>query len=305
MKLGNQFESMNFVHQPFIKSYILDNPQKSPRGDYKRFLNKIFPDMEIGDVSGPELLKKEFTAIQAEILRKKILNNVNKLAKIQNTNILFEIKNGVVSLKDTSSLVYHKIVLDKESTDEISKILSSEKLYSFFPPSEIEIEVSGTLIAEKYKSELTDLNDVMLTNHKISLMTADSIIPWWLTDVIALILFISILRFIWIIIPPARLKGTIDFFEQGKSTEVMDCYGKSKIFSNNEVKILKSGFSIEVRATKKFFKGKCITLIPTNGDLLSTNRKQSKTARSGKKTIVGLKTKWNVDGVEITLPSVK
>ena len=305
MKLAGDFKSLKFKFTPFIKSYILENPKKSPRGDYKRYLNAIFPEMEIGDVSGPQLLKKEFTLIQAQILREKILNYTRDLASKQNSNIQIEIKEGNLVLSDIKNRVYDKLIINEESQNEVSKILKSERLYSFLPPSALEVEVSGTLIADKYKNELSELTDVTLTNHKISIMSADSVIPWWLTDIILLILIISILRFIWTIIPPASLKGTIDFFQQGKSTEVLDCYGKSKKFSNNEVKVLKSGFSLEVRATKNFFKGKCIILIPTNGDLLFTFKKQNKTARSGKKTIAGLKSKWNVDGVEVTLPSVK
>jgi hypothetical protein len=91
----------------------------------------------------------------------------------------------------------------------------------------------------------------------------------------------------------------------GKSTVVLDCGGRYKKFSNNEVTLLKSGFSLEVRATKKFFKGKCLILIPVNGDLLLSSRKQKKTARGGKKTIASVKSRWNIDGIEITMPTVK
>ena len=213
--------------------------------------------------------------------------------------------NGIIQIQGTDTLVYSKIELDNESKIKIDKILTSDKLFSFFPPMETEIEVSGTLIAEKYKQELPELANINMNNQKVVMMPGNSKIPWWLTDIILFILAFSILRFIWTIIPPARLRGTIDFFQQGKSTEVFDCSGRLKKFSNNEVKILKSGFSLEVRATKLFFKGKCLILLPMNGDLLLSSRKQKSTARSGKKTIAKVRSQWNVDGVEITMPSVK
>lgn len=305
MSLSNEFQKLRFEFTPFIKSYILDNPKKSPRGDYKQFLNKIFPDMEIGDVDGPNLLKKEFTLIQAEIFRKKLLNYINSLVSKQNANIQLENNEGQIELQQSHSRIYHKLLLDDNSSNKVSQILKSDKLFSFLPPLETQLEVSGTLVAEKYKNELPELTDVQLKNQKVVLLTADSLIPWWLTDIIALILLLSIWRFIWTIIPPARLRGTIDFFMQGKSTIVLDCGGRYKKFSNNEVTLLKSGFSLEIRATKKFFKGKCLILIPVNGDLLISSRKQKKTARGGKKTIASVKSRWNIDGIEITMPTVK
>ncbi|MBM3454965.1 MAG: hypothetical protein FJX80_07435 [Bacteroidetes bacterium] len=305
MSLSNEFQKLNFEFTPFIKAYILDNPKKSPRGDYKPFLNRIFPDMEIGDVDGPYLLKKEFTLIQAEIFRKKMLEYVNSLVSKQNASIQLQNNGGQIELKKSDSLVYHKLVLDYVSKNKVSQILKTDKLYSFLPPLETQIEVSGTLVAEKYNKEIPELTDIQLKNQKVVLLTADSLIPWWLTDTIALILLLSIWRYIWTIIPPARLKGTIDFFMQGKSTVVLDCGGRYKKFSNNEVTLLKSGFSLEIRATKKFFKGKCLILIPVNGDLLLSSRKQKKTARGGKKTIASVKSRWNIDGIEITMPTVK
>ena len=170
---------------------------------------------------------------------------------------------------------------------------------------EKEIEVSGTLVAEKYKNELPELADVELKNQKISLRIADSSIPWWLTDIIVIILLFSILRFIWTIIPQARLRGSMDFYTQGKSTIVIDCFGNNKKISNNEVGLLKNDFSLEIRAKKKFFKGKCLIIYPLNGDLLLDSRKVKKTAPRGKKTIASARSKWTVDGINITMPNVK
>jgi len=305
MKLSNEFKSLKFISVPNIKTYLLANPAKSPRGDYKKYLNSIFPDMELGDVSGPQLLKQEFKLIQAEILRKKIINCVNAKASKQNATIQIENKNGIIELKEANSLVYHTLVLNEESEKKVAKILKSDLLYNFFPPMETEIEVSGTLVAEKYKNELPELKDIEIKNQKVTLMTADSLIPWWLTDIIVIVLLFSILRFIWTIIPPAKLRGSMDFYTQGKSTIVIDCFGNNKKISNNEVSLLKNDFSLEIRATKKFFKGKCLLIYPLNGDLLLDSRKVKKTAPRGKKTIAGTRSKWIVDGINITMPNVK
>ena len=305
MKLSNQFKQLEFIHPPYIKSFILDNPKKSRRGDYKDYLFKIFPKLEIGNVSGPQLLKAEFKLIQAEILRKKILNFVKIKVNEQNTNISLENKNGKIELKAANSLVYHTLLLNEESEKKVAEILNSDLLYSFFPPMEKEIEVSGTLVAEKYKNEIPELADVELKNQKISLRIADSSIPWWLTDIIVIILLFSILRFIWTIIPQARLRGSMDFYTQGKSTIVIDCFGNNKKISNNEVGLLKNDFSLEIRAKKKFFKGKCLIIYPLNGDLLLDSRKVKKTAPRGKKTIASARSKWTVDGINITMPNVK
>ena len=305
LKLAEQFKQLKFLYPPYIKSFILDNPKKKAKGDYKDKLIQIFPKLEIGDVSGPQLLKKEFILIQAEILRKKILNCVNDKVKLQNANISLENKNGKIELNGADSLVYHKLVLNEDSEKKVAKILKSDKLFSFFPPMETEIEVSGTLIAEKYKQELPELADINMNNQKVVMMPGNSKIPWWLTDVILFILAFSILRFIWTIIPPARLRGSMDFYTQGKSTIVIDCFGNNKKISNNEVSLLKNDFSLEIRATKKYFKGKCLIIYPLNGDLLLDSRKVKKTAPRGKKTMASARSKWTVDGINITMPNVK
>ena len=120
-----------------------------------------------------------------------------------------------------------------------------------------------------------------------------------------MVLLYSIFRLIWTIIPPAKLRGSMDFYTQGKSTIVIDCFGNNKKISNNEVSLLKNDFSLEIRATKKFFKGKCLLIYPLNGDLLLDSRKVKKTAPRGKKTIASKRSKWIVDGINITMPNVK
>ena len=305
MSLSNEFQKLKFEFTPFIKSYILDNPEKSPRGDYKLFLNRIFPDMEIGGVDGPNLLKKEFTLIQAEIFRKKLLNYINSLVSKQNANIQLENNEGQIELQQSHSRIYHKLLLDDNSSNKVSKILNSDKLFSFLPPSETEIEVSGTLVAEKYNKELPELTDIQLKDQKVVLLTADSLIPWWLTDLIALILLLSIWRFIWTIIPPARLRGTMDVYMEGKNTIPKDCSGSKQTFTSSEVKYFRSDFSLEIRPTKKMFAGKCLIITPSNGDLVLNSTKNKKTARNKKQTIAKVSSTWLIDGIEITMPIVK
>jgi hypothetical protein len=302
-KFDNVKKGLKRANNLHINGLRLINPRQ--RNDYFDQLKLVFGDVSPTTVSGANLLKAQFINIQANIYRERLFNYVLEQASKQNSNIELINQEGQIILKESDTRVYHKLFLDKQSENKVAQILNSDKLFSFFPPTETQIEVSGTLVAENYKNELPELTDVELKNQKINLMPANSIIPWWLTYFIVLILVLSIWRFIWTIIPPARLKGTIDFFLPGKSTVVLDCGGRYKKFSNNEVTLLKSGFSLEVRATKKFFKGKCLILIPVNGDLLLSSRKQKKTARGGKKTIASVKSRWNIDGIEITMPTVK
>jgi hypothetical protein len=229
------------------------------------------------------------------------------LEQASNQNSKIELLNnqGEIELKESNSLVYHQLILDDVSKNSVAAILKTNKLFSFFPPNDVEIEVSGTLVAEKYKNEVSDLKDIPLSNQKITLKPGDSLIPWWLTDIIAMLLLFSILRFIWTLFPPARLRGNIEFFTPSSPTQILDCTGKRKKFSNNDVKMLKSDFSIEIKATKKFFGGKCLILIPTNGDLLLISRREKKTASRGKKTIAKTRSQWSVDGIEIKMPDVK
>ena len=312
MKLSNEFKSLKFISAPNIKTYLLANPAKSPRGDYKKYLNSIFPDMELGDVSGPQLLKQEFKLIQAEILRKKIINCVNAKASKQNATIQIENKNGIIELKEANSLVYHKLVLNEESEKKVAEILNSDKLFSFFPPSDTQIEVSGTLVAEKYKNELPELVDVPLTNQKITLMTADSLIPWWLTDIIVIILLLSIFRFIWTIIP-VSLHGMISFsslenFNAANNNTL--CSGKKTVsigvghsIANDSSLFGNDFFSLSVTAKKAFFKGKCIELLPINGDL--KGKKKGIIIQRKHKKLVDKNSFWLINGVTIGLPGVK
>jgi hypothetical protein len=302
-KFDNVRQSLKRADNLHINGLRLIKPRQE--NDYFDQLKLVFGEISPTTVSGANLLKALFTNIQANIYRERLLNYVLEQASKQNSNIELINNEGEVVLKESKTRVYHKLILDKQSENKVAQILKSDKLFSFLPPLEKQLEVSGTLVAEKYKNELPELTDVQLKNQKVVLLTADSLIPWWLTDLIALILLLSIWRFIWTIIPPARLKGTIDFYVQGKNTITLECSGSKETFSSSEVKYFRSDFSLEVRPTKKMFAGKCLIITPSNGDLVLNTTRNKKTARSNKKTIAKVSSNWVIDGVEITMPRVK
>ena len=303
-KFNNVLKGLKRSNYISISGLRLQNPKQ--KNDYFNQLQMVFGKITPSTVSGPNLLKTQFNNLKAEIYRNRLLNYINELVKQQNSNIEINSdgKGGLI-LKQQGTLVYHKLTLDAQSNAKVSAVLKSDKWYSFTPPGKVQIEVSGVLSADNFKKELPGLVDVELKNHIVELNISDSRIPWWLTDIIVLIFVCCIFRLIWTMIPPARLRGTIDFYQVGKSSEVLECYGRSKKYSNNEVKLLKSGFSLEIRATKTFIKGKCLLLIPINGDLLLSSVKEKRTARAGKKTFANAKSQWNVDGVDIVMPGVK
>jgi hypothetical protein len=292
------------IKNPYV--YCIELPNVDGKPKYLECIKQIFNELSTVTCSDPSLLDDKFNHIKGQIIKTLLKNVITDKADLQNKNISLLNNGGAIELKKgADSLIYSKLILNEESEKKVAEILNSDKLFSFFPPSDTQIEVSGTLVAEKYKNELPELADDEIKNKKVTLMTADSLIPWWLTDIIVIILLYSIFRFIWTIIPPARLRGSMDFYTPGKSTIVIDCFGNNKKISNNEVSLLKNDFSLEIRATKKFFKGKCLIIYPLNGDLLLDSRKVKKTAPRGKKTIASKRSKWIVDGINITMPNVK
>ena len=292
------------INNPYV--YCIELPNVNRKPQYLNYIKNIFNDLTTVTCTDPNLLDDKFNHIKGQIIKTLLKDVITDKADLQNKNISLLNNGEAIELKKgADSLIHSKLILNEESEKKVAEILKSDLLYSFFPPTETEIEVSGTLVAEKYKNEIPELTDVEIKNQKISLMIADSLIPWWLTDILVLVLGFSIFRFIWTIIPPAKLRGSMDFYTQGKSTIVIDCFGNNKKISNNEVSLLKNDFSLEIRATKKFFKGKCLLIYPLNGDLLLDSRKVKKTAPRGKKTIASKRSKWIVDGINITMPNVK
>jgi len=258
------------------------------------------------------LLNQKFKDITANILKNKLEGIVLQDAQFEKNNISLNIKNEKIVL--TNSKLYSKIELSQKSEELLRDKLQNVPFFSFLPPKETSISVDGVMIAEAYKyyegtkqrHEMSHiLQDYQFQNKEVQIQLPDSIIPWWLTDIIALILLLSIWRFIWTIIPPARLRGTIDFYMQGKNTITKDCSGSKETFSSSDVKYFRSDFSLEIRPTKKMFSGKCLIITPSNGDLVLNSTKIKKTARNKKQTIAKVSSTWLIDGIEITMPSVK
>ena len=260
------------------------------------------------------LLEQKFTDITSNILKNKLRGIVEQDAIFERENIVLELVDGKITLSKNKSNLYSLLELSAESEAILREKLDNVPLYSFFPPQTESILLDGKMFAKEYeyyegtkpRHECKDLLfDYSFSKQSITIQLPNSLIPWWLTDLILAILLFSLLRFIWTIFPPARLKGNMEFFTSGQSTIIVECAGGKKRISNIDVKLLKMDFSLEIKASKKFFKGKCLTIIPTNGDLLLMSRKQKKTAPRGKKTVVKLRSQWSVEGVELKMPSVK
>ena len=258
------------------------------------------------------LLDQKFKDITANILKNKLEGIVLQDAQFEKNNLSLNIKNEKIVL--TNANLYSKIELSQKSEELLRDKLQNVPFFSFLPPKETNISIDGVMIAEAYKyyegtkqrHEMSHiLQDYQFQNKEVQIQLPDSIIPWWLTDLIVLVLVLSIWRFIWTIIPPARLKGTIDFYVQGKNTITLECSGSKETFSSSEVKYFRSDFSLEVRPTKKMFAGKCLIITPSNGDLVLNTTRNKKTARNNKKTIAKVSSNWVIDGVEITMPRVK
>lgn len=258
------------------------------------------------------LLDQKFKDITANILKNKLEGIVLQDAQFEKNNISLNIKNEKIVL--TNANLYSKIELSQKAEELLRDKLQNVPFFSFLPPKRTEISIDGVMIAEAYKyyegtkprHEMSHiLQDYKFQNKQVQIQLPNSFIPWWLTDIIVIILFLIIWRFIWTIIPPARLKGTIDFYVQGKNTITLECSGSKETFSSSEVKYFRSDFSLEIRPTKKMFAGKCLIITPSNGDLVLNTTRNKKTARNTKKTIAKISSTWLIDGIEITMPSVK
>lgn len=293
-----------------INGLRLKNPRQ--KNDYFDKLQVVFGKISPSTVSGANLLKTQFNNIQADIYRKRLLNYIKELLTKQNSNIQLENVNKEIILNGSDTLVYHKLKLDDESQSKVSQILKSDKLFSLFPPSMAQFEVSGTLIAEKYKNELPELADIELKNQKISLMIADSLIPWWLTDIMVLILVLIILRFIWTFLP-VHLHGMITFSSADNldlATFNTNCSGKKTIMVGygqavaNDANLFGSdNFSLKITACRKFIKGRCLVIEPTKGDLKS--KRGNIVIQKSTKSTVGPNSRWAINGIDIGMPGVK
>jgi hypothetical protein len=293
-----------------INGLRLSNPNQ--RNNYFDKLKFVFGSISPTTVSGSNLLKAQFNNIQAGIYRERLINYVSEQLKVQNDNMQLENNDGQIVLKGSDTLVYHKLILDKASQDKVNEILNSEVLYAFFPPTAIELEVSGILVAEKYKNELLELADLQINKQMITLMQPEALIPWWLTDLILLVIIAMVLRFIWVLMP-IKLHGMITFSSMDNfraSENNFLCDGRNsvtigavhqypedkKLFGNEE-------FYLTLSAKRKYFKGKCIELAPFKGDLKRKNK--NTVIQRGNKLCTDKKSFWTVNGITIGLPGVK
>ena len=305
-----------------VNGLRLNNPRQ--KNDYFEKLKLVFGEIIPATVSGSNLLKAQFSNIQAIIFKERLFNFVLELASKQKSSIQIENKNGKIELKGANSLVYHTLVLNEESEKKVAEILNSDKLFSFFPPSDTQIEVSGTLVAEKYKNELPELADDEIKNQKVTLMTADSLIPWWLTDIIVIFLIVSLYqifstlkkrKFIGDIYfyPPRGFQGSfnnIDSNLNGISSAIIgeniavSSYGKAIDVKNN----LGVNTQFTIKAKKKFFGPKVIEIKSLSGfalDVVSVEKKIRLISPGTKPKYIKPGSVWRINNVEITLPRVK
>jgi len=311
------------INNPYV--YCIELPNVNRKPQYLNYIKNIFNDLTTVTCTDPNLLDDKFNNIKGQIIKTLLKEVITDKADLQKKNIILLNNGGAIELKKgTDSLIYNKLILNEESEKKVAEILKSDKLFSFFPPSDTQIEVSGTLVAEKYKSELPELVDVPLTNHKISLMTADSLIPWWLTDIIVIFLIITLYqifstlkkrKFIGDIYfyPPRGFQGSfknIDANLNGISSAIVgeniavSSYGKAIDVENN----LGSNTQFTLKAKKKFFGPKVIEIKSLSGfplDVISVEKKIRIISPGTKPKSIKPGSVWRINNVEITLPRVK
>ena len=307
--LANKYNQLN-KESSYVYCIELPNVDKKPQ--YLNKLRTVFTNANTVTCSDPKLLDDKFNNIKAKLIKSLLKDIVVRKVEDEKNNIVLDYQDNSVVLKDFDKLVYSKVILDNESSKKVNEIVINKALYSFTPPVSKNIEVSGFLIAEKYKNELPELNDIELKNHTISILESDSKIPWWLTDVIVLIILLSILRFIWFLIP-SKLDGMITFsstenFEASQNNfnakgKITVNIGYGKEYANDSKLFSSEDFSLKIKAKKHIIKGKCIELSPLNGDLRSRNGKI--TIQRGTSILVDKISSWNINGVTIGLPNVK
>lgn len=309
--LKQKFDKINKgTQRPYV--YCIELPNVDKKAQYLSYIKNIFGDINTVTCSDPKLLDDKFNSIKAKIIKALLIKIVSKNVETENKHVVLQNNNGTIQLLGKDTLVYSKIELDNESKIKVDKILKSDKLFSFFPPTETEIEVSGTLVAEKYKNELPELSDINLNNQKVLMMPGNSKIPWWLTDIIVLVLGLCVLRFIWTLLP-VSLNGMLTFtsfdnvdaanFNTNCSGKKMITIGYGQGIANDSNLFGSENFALKITACRKFLKGKCLLLEPSKGDL-RTNRGNMVIPKNTKSS-VGPNSRWMINGVDIGMPGVK
>jgi len=314
MKKKSEFKDIKFRYDPTVTCYMLKNPNPNEGKLYKQQFLDIFPSSSFPDLEEqPELTKQSFKNIQIETIGRRLNIYINQLKDEQINNIKLTInQNGNIELIGADTLVYHKLILNESSKEKVNAVLNNKKLFSFFPPSEKEVVVSGTLVAEKYKKELPQLADIELKEQKIKLMDGNSLLPWWLTDIIVLILGILLFRFIWTLLP-VSLHGMITFsspdnfdaagFNANCSGKKFVTVGYGQAIANDPNMFGSENFSLKITACRKFFKGKCLELAPLKGDIKS--KRGNIVIQKSTKSAAGPNSRWAINGVDIGMPGVK
>lgn len=264
------------------------------------------------------LLDQKFKDITANILKNKLEGIVFQDAQFEKNNISLNIKNEKIVLTDAN--LYSKIKLSQKSEELLRDKLQNVPFFSFLPPKEINISIDGVMIAEEYKyyegtkqrHEMSHiLQNYQFLNKEVQIQLPDSIIPWWLTDLILGIFTLVILRLLWMLMP-VRLYGmmtfsSVDNFQAAENN--FSCNEKSITIGSMQVKPADKNlfgneeFSLRVTAKRKFFKGKCIELVPLKGDLKRKNK--STIVKRGTKSCVDKNSFWTTHGITIGLPGVR
>lgn len=265
------------------------------------------------------LIDQKFKDITANILKNKLEGIVLQDAQFEKNNFSLNIKNEKIVL--TNANLYSKIELSQEAEELLRDKLQNVPFFSFLPPKRTKISIDGVMIAEAYKyyegtkqrHEMSHiLQDYQFQNKEVQIQLPDSIIPWWLTDIIVLILGILMFRFIWTLLP-VSLHGRITFSSPDNfdaATFNANCSGKKTVsvgygqpIANDPHLLGNEHFSLKISACRKFIKGKCIILEPIKGDIKS--KRGNVVIQKNTKSAVAPNSRWAVNGVDIGMPGVK
>ena len=276
------------------------------------------------------LLNLKFKNMTTNNLKKKLEAIVIQDAKYEKNHFSIEMKNGEIKLLQCN--LYSKIELSEKSQQLLKKKMEIP-LFSFFPPSKDSISIDGLMIAENYKyfegtkerHEMEDiLQDYSFQDRRIEIQLKDSLIPWWLTDIITIFLIITLYqifstlkkrKFIGDIYfyPPRGFQGSfknIDANLNGISSAIVgeniavSSYGKAIDVKNN----LGSNKQFTLKAKKKFFGPKVIEIKSLSGfplDVISVEKKIRIISPETKPKSIKPGSVWRINNVEITLPRVK
>lgn len=296
---------------PIIRTIRLPTANK-PYADYLPELKSIFGKIEMESVLEKTFLESYFTNVKAKIYGSILQSYIINKAKSQIDDLHLTFEGTKANLLSSEKLVYDQIVLDESSQALIGSITKKSGLFSFFPPATQVVKLSGTLKAANYNKEITDLKDVEFKDQPVTIVAGDSYIPWWLTDVLALVLLLLFLRMIWCLFP-SSFNGMITFtslsnsdaanFNYNSSGKKTLTLGYGQLVASDKNLFGSEEFSLKVTAKRHFMKGKCIELLPQKGEL--RGKKGSSVIRKNVKTLVKPSSKWSINGVDIRLPNVR